>query len=342
MQTHFLNKIISWYLEHKRDLPWRNTQDPYLIWLSEIILQQTRVNQGMPYYYAFAEKYPTVTDFANASSDEIMRTWQGLGYYSRARNMHTTAQMVRDTYSGMFPTAYTELLKLKGIGAYTAAAISSFVANEKRAVLDGNVFRVLSRYWGIEEPINSNKGPKLFSELANSIITHTENNGLYNQAIMEFGALHCKPVGPDCKSCPLAASCMALEKNMVGTLPIKLNKLNVKERAINYMVWVSNGCIHMKKRGEGDIWNGLYDFPEVSLEQLPLQLILTSKIYIHKLTHQKLSIRFFVGKADNETSDLQYFSYEECERLPKPIIVKQFIETHKHLFNNGIAPHNLA
>lgn len=334
MQKHFLNKIISWYLEHKRDLPWRHTQDPYLIWLSEIILQQTRVNQGMPYYFAFSEKYPNITAFANAPSDEIMRTWQGLGYYSRARNMHATAQMIRDKYAGVFPVTYTELLKLKGIGGYTAAAISSFVVNEKRAVLDGNVYRVLSRYWGIEEPINSSKGPKLFSELANDIIVHTEHNGLYNQAIMEFGALHCKPVAPDCKNCPVAPSCVALEKNMTSTLPIKLNKLKVKERAINYIIWQKEGRIYMKKRGDGDIWNGLYDFPELNKEELPPSLIMTSKVYTHKLTHQKLSICFFVSKADPDLSDTAFFSYEECEQLPKPIIVKQFLEEHKHLFNH--------
>lgn len=332
MKAHFLREIVSWYLQHKRDLPWRSTQDPYLIWLSEIILQQTRVNQGMPYYLKFAANYPTVTDFANAPIDEILRTWQGLGYYSRARNMHSTAIMVRDEFGGKFPTLYLDLLKLKGVGAYTAAAISSFVANEKRPVVDGNVYRVLARYWGIQEPINSNKGPKIFTALAEEIIAHTTDNGLYNQAIMEFGALHCKPVAPNCKECPLEGSCLALLNNQVSSLPLKLNKLKVKERNIHYLVWLHEDGVYMKKRGDGDIWNGLYDFWELQEAEIPDQSIAEAKVYTHKLTHQKLQIRFYISHTPpkgHKADDYLFYNAEEIENLPKPIIVKQFLDENK-------------
>src|ERR1700739_1961710 len=191
------DELTRWYLVNKRLLPWRNTTDAYIIWLSEIILQQTRVEQGLPYFHRFLEKYPDVKSFAAASEDEILRLWQGLGYYSRGRNMLKTAQLVQQQYNGVFPGSSHELVKLKGIGEYTAAAISSFSSNEAKAVVDGNVYRVLARYFGIDEPINSPKGKKLFQQVADDVLNH-EHAGLHNQAVMEFGAMLCKPKNPDC------------------------------------------------------------------------------------------------------------------------------------------------
>ena len=224
------NTLISWYFSNKRDLPWRNTQDPYFIWLSEIILQQTRVEQGLPYYLHFAEKYPSVKHLAEASEDEIMRSWQGLGYYSRARNLHNAAKQVVNEYNSEFPKNYNELLKLKGVGEYTAAAIASFAYLEVCPVLDGNVFRFLSRYYGVKTPINSNNAKKEFIELAKQIIDPSQPH-TFNQAIMEFGALQCKPKSPDCNVCPFQDSCYAFKNNEVAVLPIKEKKL---KRSIRY------------------------------------------------------------------------------------------------------------
>ena len=218
---NFAEEIIEWYQLHKRDLPWRNTNDPYIIWLSEIIMQQTRVEQGMPYFNRFAEKYPTVKQFANAKEEEILKLWQGLGYYSRGRNMHHTAKIVMEEHAGYFPSSYDSLIKLKGIGEYTAAAISSFSSNEAKAVVDGNVFRLLSRYFGIDTPINSGKGKKLFTELANELLDKSQA-GEFNQAIMEFGSLQCKPKNPDCLACPLQVGCEAKKSNRIQELPIKI------------------------------------------------------------------------------------------------------------------------
>jgi A/G-specific adenine glycosylase len=196
------NELINWYQQNKRDLPWRHTTDPYVIWLSEIILQQTRVEQGLPYFNRFLEKYPTVSHFAAANEDEVLHLWQGLGYYSRGRNMLITARLVQENYGGKFPSAWDQLIKLKGIGAYTAAAIASFAANEARAVVDGNVYRVLARYYGITEPINSTQGKKAFQQLADEALNRDEP-ALHNQAMMEFGAMLCKPKTPACGICPV-------------------------------------------------------------------------------------------------------------------------------------------
>lgn len=258
----FSNELINWYRINKRDLPWRHTQDPYLIWLSEIILQQTRVEQGLPYYLKFSEAYFNVNEFASAKEDEILRLWQGLGYYSRGRNMLKTAQKIVADYKGVFPSSYNELIKLTGIGEYTAAAISSFSSNEARAVVDGNVYRLLSRYFGIETPINTGKGKKEFQEIADSLIDHN-NAAEYNQAIIEFGALQCKPKNPLCGTCPLIANCDAYKNNKIGMLPVKLKKLKVKERHFYYFVIIKDDEILMKRRDNSDIWAGLHDFPMI-------------------------------------------------------------------------------
>ncbi|MDB5112759.1 MAG: A/G-specific adenine glycosylase [Mucilaginibacter sp.] len=257
---NFSDELIKWYNNNKRELPWRNTTDAYLIWLSEIILQQTRVDQGLPYFYRFVEKYPDVKSFAAANEDNILKLWQGLGYYSRGRNMLKTARHVQENYEGKFPESYEELIKLKGIGEYTAAAISSFSANEARAVVDGNVYRVLARFFGIDEPINSTTGKKMFQSIANDLL-NKQNPGLHNQAIMEFGAMLCKPKKPACGICPVRAGCAAFIHNATTALPVKLNKVKIRERYFNYFLLTNGTKLLMNKRTEGDIWANLYDLP---------------------------------------------------------------------------------
>jgi len=241
-------------------LPWRKTNDPYHIWLSEIMLQQTRVDQGLPYYQKFVKNYPTVFDLASAPEDNVLKDWEGLGYYSRARNLHFTAKHVANELEGEFPKTYSELLKLKGVGDYTAAAISSISFDEAQPVVDGNVFRVLSRYLGIEKPINSTDGKKAFKAAAEEMMDH-KDPATYNQAIMEFGALQCVPKNPDCHNCPLRESCFAFKENRVGDLPQKIRKKYNRERFFHYLMISYNGRVLVNKRGDNDIWKGLFEFP---------------------------------------------------------------------------------
>src|ERR1043165_6651460 len=257
---HFSGKIMTWYEQNKRDLPWRNTRDPYLIWLSEVILQQTRVDQGMAYYHKFAEAFPTVKDLAKADSDKVMKLWQGLGYYSRARNLHAAAKMVAGKYKGVFPASYEGIKELKGVGDYTAAAIASFAFKLPHAVVDGNVYRVLSRVFGIETPIDSTQGKKEFNKLANELLD-ISNPADHNQAVMEFGSQFCKPVNPDCKSCFFNTKCFAFKHSKVPELPVKSKKTKVRSRYLNYFIIVDkNGSIFVHKRQKKDIWEGLYEF----------------------------------------------------------------------------------
>ncbi len=293
----FSNHIITWYRENPRELPWRETSDPYKIWLSEVILQQTRVAQGMPYYYAFTQTFPTVKELALAPESEVLRLWQGLGYYSRARNLHACAKSIWHERGGDFPSNYTALLQLKGIGSYTAAAISSFAFGEVKAVVDGNVFRVLARYFGIETDIGSSRAKKEFESLANELIP-ANNPGEFNQAMMDFGARMCVPKNPDCPHCPIQNSCFAYKNGLVKTLPVKINKTKVKDRNLDYLVircgdfWVWN------KREEGDIWTGLHDFPllEYGLPPFDATELQKTKVYPkkyrHLLSHQRLQASF--------------------------------------------------
>ena len=256
MEKEFARLLIEWYHEHKRDLPWRNTNDPYLIWISEIILQQTRVAQGYAYYQRFIERFPNLESLAAAEENEVLKYWQGLGYYSRARNLHQAAISV----NGVFPVKYEDILKLKGIGTYTAAAICSFAYNQPHAVVDGNVYRVLSRFFGINEPIDSGKGKKIFASLAHDLLDKVQP-ALYNQAIMDFGALQCTPLSPDCTVCPFKNRCFAFNHNMVSSLPIKQNKTKTSERFFYYLLIRDNGNIYLNKRTENDIWKNLYELP---------------------------------------------------------------------------------
>lgn len=262
----FSKEIIRWYQENKRDLPWRGTRDPYVIWMSEVILQQTRVDQGLPYFYRFLERFPDVGSFAEATEDEILRLWQGLGYYSRARNMHYAARQVMHEYQGRFPSDYNSLIKLKGVGEYTAAAVASFAGGEPKAVVDGNVFRLLARYFGVDTPINSGRGKKEFQRIADELIDRL-HPGLYNQAIMEFGSQQCKPQNPDCGLCVLQSDCQARVQGKVDTLPVKQRAKPSRNRYFNYLMVQEGNLLLMNKRGSGDIWENLYELPLLETDQ---------------------------------------------------------------------------
>ena len=264
MMSRFADILISWYQENKRDLPWRHTRNPYLIWISEIILQQTRVAQGYDYYRRFVHRFPDLFSLADADEDEVMKYWQGLGYYSRARNLHAAAKSMAQ--AGGFPTTYQGVLTLKGVGEYTAAAICSFAYEMPYAVVDGNVYRVLSRWLGIDTPIDSTIGKKEFSEAASELLDATRPS-LYNQAVMEFGALQCTPTSPRCTDCPLADSCMALQQGRVDTLPVKQHKTKVTNRYFNYIYVRMGAYTYINKRSGNDIWKNLYEFPLIETSE---------------------------------------------------------------------------
>lgn len=340
------NRLTHWYLQNKRDLPWRKTHEPYQIWLSEIMLQQTRIEQGLPYYYKFIEAYPTVFDLANAPADEVLKLWQGLGYYSRARNLHETAKYVAFELNGSFPDSYKSLLKLKGVGDYTASAIASICYNEPVAVVDGNVYRVLSRIFGIDTPINSTAGIKEFKSLATELLDK-KDPATFNQAIMEFGALHCKPQNPKCDSCPFNDICLALKNDRIKELPVKLKKNKVKKRYFNYLVFNFNDdkTILEQRTGKG-IWNGLYQFPLVETEKLVqeeelvvlddfkesvpnsgIELELFNEVpVVHKLSHQHLFTRFWLVNSN----DLQEnsVSLEKIMDYPVPVLIENFLNEY--------------
>lgn len=307
----FQKEIIKWYKKNKRDLPWRNTNDPYKIWLSEILLQQTRVDQGLPYYYKFIEKFPDIQTLALADEQEILKLWQGLGYYSRARNLHFTAKEIIRLYKGKFPDDHDKILKLKGIGAYTAAAIASFAFKKEYAVVDGNVQRLVSRFFGVLEPVDGPKGKTRIYAIVNELIKGFDP-ATFNQAIMEFGGNKCRSSAPECNSCPLAIDCYALKNNVVKEIPKKAKKILKKNRYFNYFLFQYRDLVFLNKRIEKDIWQNLFDFPlietekEESLlflkssnkfsswfEKLNLEEAGISKIYVHVLTHQNIHARFY-------------------------------------------------
>ncbi|MBW6535456.1 MAG: A/G-specific adenine glycosylase [Mariniphaga sp.] len=262
----FLHNIYIWYTKNQRHLPWRETTDPFKIWLSEIILQQTRVEQGTSYYLNFIERFPSIKDLANANEDEVLKLWQGLGYYSRARNLHAAAINIHEKHHGIFPETYPEILALKGIGPYTAAAIASIAFNLPYPALDGNIYRVLARYFGIFDSPASGKGKKIFLKLAEEIIPN-ENPGFHNQALMEFGALQCVPKLPDCSVCPVSATCFAFQKKQVENLPAKTAKLKQRTRYFYYYFIESGENTWLEKRTGNDIWKNLYQFPMVETEK---------------------------------------------------------------------------
>jgi A/G-specific adenine glycosylase len=309
-------RLSEWYKINKRNLPWRQTSDPYQIWLSEVILQQTRIQQGMDYYIRFSNKYPTVFDLAKAPIDEVLKLWQGLGYYTRARNLHETAKVIANNYNGIFPSTYSEIIKLKGIGDYTAAAIASIAFNESVAVIDGNVLRVVSRLFSIEEPVNSNQGKKEVKRIVDELIDENDP-GTFNQAIMEYGSLYCTPQKPDCENCTLKSNCIGYKNNKVDILPIKIKSKPQQTRYFYYIVISDNNRIIINKRTKNDIWKGLYEFPlkeaEKKLtkneiiqiedieqfsngEEIAIKTI--SKEYKHILSHRIIKAKFIVAEAD--------------------------------------------
>jgi A/G-specific adenine glycosylase len=314
----FNQPIHAWFALYKRDLPWRNTRNPYFIWLSEIILQQTRIDQGLAYYIRFTEQYPTISDLANASEDQILKLWQGLGYYSRARNLHSTAKYIHHNFNGKFPDDYRSILSLKGIGDYTAAAIASISFDLEYPAVDGNVYRVLARYFGISEPTDTTLGKKLFNNLANELIKGTDP-GMHNQAIMEFGALQCTPRNPDCLHCPLMEKCFAFSTNKITELPVKQKKTKQRNRYLNYLVLIRNNHTWLSKRLGNDIWKNMYEFPhiettgEMSINELTEEnefqkyasakfsnILSVSSWKIHILTHQRIHYRFIRIQLENE------------------------------------------
>ncbi len=340
ISPYFSVILMKWYAINKRDLPWRKTNDPYKIWLSEIMLQQTRVEQGMPYYLAFESAFPTIHDLANAGEEEVLKLWQGLGYYSRARNLHFTAKFISKELKGVFPGSYKELLELKGVGDYTASAIASICYEEAVSVVDGNVYRVLSRYFGVAIPINSTEGIKYFKKLAFKMLD-VKSSGTYNQAIMEFGAKQCKPKSPNCTVCPLNDSCVSLQKKLVNDLPVKLKKVKVKNRFFNYLVFrdaLGNTLMNQRK-GKG-IWQELYEFPlvettnTVEKEELLLAVndeliaetnisMYNDKVIIHKLSHQHIHTRFWIVEVKTDLPN--GISTKMAKELPVPILIANFI-----------------
>ena len=340
----FPNLLVQWYLQNQRDLPWRHSTNPYTIWLSEIMLQQTRVAQGLPYFLRFTEAFPTVLDLAKADEETVLKLWQGLGYYSRARNLHQTAKHIAFELQGEFPKTYTELLKLKGVGEYTAAAIASFSYNENVPVVDGNVYRVLSRYFGVETDIASAGAKKEFTQLAAALLPKGKAN-LFNQAIMEFGALQCVPKNPDCSHCIFNDSCAALQKKKVAQLPVKSKKAKVTSRFFHYLVFedeTGNTLIH--KRTQKGIWHKLYEFPLLEMEGVEPDALVVKAIQqqrllpntiqeiqlcnaetiLHKLSHQHLHIKFWkitvAGKIPNG------MDWPSVKKMPFPIVIYNFIE----------------
>jgi len=350
----FNSKTHSWYSLYKRDLPWRNTRDPYLIWLSEIILQQTRIDQGMAYYSRFADEFPTILALADASEDQILKLWQGLGYYSRARNLHFTAKFIQQNYNGIFPEDYNSIRSLKGIGEYTAAAISSISFNLEYPTVDGNVFRVLSRFFGISEPIDTGTGKKIFNELAKELIKGTDP-GMHNQAIMEFGALQCTPKNPGCNQCPLNERCFAFLNQKIAELPVKKNKTKQRDRYFNYLVLSFKDHTWLRKRVENDIWKNLFEFPIIETEnEINIEGLITQTEFqrfvsiadqtvirnvsdwkIHILSHQRIHYRFVRVQLTDEingTTDLIRVNKEDIFNFAVP----KLLETYLHEYVKNI------
>jgi A/G-specific adenine glycosylase len=350
----FNKRLKSWYLQNHRPLLWRQTSDPYKIWLSEIILQQTRVAQGTPYYEKFLLNYPTVFDLAAADEKEVLRLWQGLGYYSRARNMHLTARQIVTDFEGQFPQTAAELAKLKGLGYYTAAAIASFSFGEVVPAVDGNVYRVMARLFGIFTDILGNEGKKEFLAAAKQLIS-TEDPATYNQAMIEFGAIQCVPVAPACLICPFNDMCYAYQHNMQSKLPVKSKKAAARERFLNYFILQKGDMLAMQERKGKDIWKGLYDFPMIESpgpvgspedfeERHPVHEFMqrgrvreVPKVYTHLLTHQRLIVRFWwvqlPENADMELpAGLVFYNHEEIHSLPKPILVDTVLRDEKYLW----------
>jgi len=342
---NWTKNLLNWYKENKRTFLWRTTKDPYKIWLSEIILQQTRTVQGSPYYEKFIAAFPTVSELAHAREEEVLKLWQGLGYYSRARNLHATAKFIYKEHKGFFPTNFDGLLSLKGVGDYTASAIASICYNQPHAVVDGNVYRFLSRFFGIDTPINSSGAHRIFKQKAQMLMDRTQP-GAFNQAMMDFGSLQCTPKQPKCLSCPFVSKCIAFNQNKVGVLPVKRGKVKVTERYLNYIILNDpKGNTLMEQRLGKGIWQNLFQFPLVETSEKGSNSILILEKFqenylsiadlkevklwnktpvVHKLSHQKLHIQFWTGNYPKLLKN--GLGIKEIKKLPVPIVLQNFIE----------------
>jgi A/G-specific adenine glycosylase len=348
---YFSKKVVRWYEKSRRDLPWRETKDPYRIWLSEIILQQTRVNQGLPYYLKFAEAFPSVFDLATAPEQKVLRLWQGLGYYTRARNLHKCAKEIVARYNGILPNTFEELKTLPGIGDYTAAAIASISFGQAVAVVDGNVFRVLARIFGIETPINTPEGKRVFFKLANERVPK-ENPDVHNQAMMEFGARFCTPRNPSCEVCTFQSDCFAYKNSLQHQLPVKLQLKKARKRYFYYFAIQKGKSILMKKREEKDIWHGLYDFVLVETKRPvdPIKIFAENEtlrkfrkgklseisgMYKHILSHQLIYSRFIQimlpQNLELNGPGLKFYSLKKVAELPKPVLISKFLSDYELL-----------
>ncbi len=343
---HIRQELKKWYAANKRDLPWREINDPYKIWISEIILQQTRVAQGHDYYLRFISQFPDVKSLAAASEDEVLRIWQGLGYYSRARNLHQAAGQIMSEHGGEFPRTYEQVRQLKGIGDYTAAAICSFAYNMPYPVLDGNVFRVLSRLFGIQTPIDTTEGKKEFTHISQMLMDKREP-GTYNQAIMEFGALQCTPSNAACHKCPLLETCAAARMHMVDKLPAKANRTKVSDRYFNYFFFNVNEYTFLQKRGNNDIWKHLYELPLIETDTaVPTEEILQHPEFIrytdklsglilnnvsdeikHVLSHQRIHARFFCFNCNSgEIDSCRKIALTDLKQYAVSRLTEKFLE----------------
>ena len=342
--------VKQWFLTNKRSLPWRETHDPYLIWLSEVILQQTRIDQGLPYYRRFVERFPDVFTLAEADEAEVLNMWQGLGYYNRAVNLHHTAKVIAREYNGNFPATFDELKQLKGIGDYTASAISSMAFGEPRAVVDGNVNRVLSRIFGIKAPVNTTKGKQLMKEIAGELLDERDP-GVFNEAIMDFGAIQCTAANPKCAICPVREHCQAFHDNLVNELPVKEKKLKRRTRYFYYVVPFNEEGIVLRQRGSDDIWRKMYDFPllESKKNEPPDLSKLATKIggdkasltfrgeYKHVLTHQDIIARFYQTQHFDLNKIMENFIFvrwKAFEEYALPRLIDRFCTDNLNLHNN--------
>lgn len=325
----FTLQILKWFNINGRELPWRETHDPYAIWVSEIILQQTRISQGTDYWFRFMRRFPCVEELARASEDEVLRLWQGLGYYSRARNMHAAARQIMEM--GHFPNTLEELKLLRGVGDYTAAAIASFAFAIPVAAVDGNVYRVLSRYHGIDIPINTTDGKGVFTTLANELLPHKQP-AEFNQAMMDFGATQCTPLAPKCETCVLAESCVARREGLVNKLPAKIKKLKVRERKLRYIYIRCNHEIALHRRGKGDIWQGLWEpllLEEGKLPQLGVPFSLRKGHVRHVLTHQVLYADIYLAETEHKPTlpeDYIWIKERDLDKYALPRLVEILIE----------------
>ncbi|MCJ8292234.1 MAG: A/G-specific adenine glycosylase [Crocinitomicaceae bacterium] len=324
--------IADWYRQNHRELPWRDTKNPYFIWLSEIIMQQTRIEQGLNYYLKFTNAYPTIQNLANASEQDVLNNWQGLGYYSRARNLHFSAKFVVNELNGKFPATYNEIMQLKGVGTYTAAAVASFAYNERCAVVDGNVYRFLSRLFDIATPIDSTQGKKEFQLLADELIKKADP-GTHNQAMMEMGSLICSPK-PDCEACPVQVHCLAIKNKTISERPIKSKKTKVRDRYFHYLVHSFDGKTIITKRTEKGIWQNMYQFPLIETESaetpgaISNEISFSSEVQKHILSHQRIFAVFHQINNAPKTLDSDHLEINkvEIQDYPLPRIIDRYLE----------------